>query len=77
MALFDLSPGKFPFDERRITKIRERREQLNGLFIDYMLTQAGIVAPAKVFPPTKPKELKSLIQSILTGEWGLVRTRMY
>ncbi|CAG8726796.1 9930_t:CDS:2, partial [Acaulospora colombiana] len=75
LSLFDLSPSKFPFDERRITKIRERRKQLNGtLFIDYMLGQAGIVEPTKVFPPTNPEELKFLITSVFNGEWGLARS---
>ncbi|PVF93680.1 hypothetical protein CPB86DRAFT_789878 [Serendipita vermifera] len=75
LSLFDLSPSKFPFDERRITKIRERRKQLNGtLFIDYMLSQAGIVEPTKVFPPTNPEELKFLITSVYNGEWGLARS---
>ncbi|KAG8807143.1 hypothetical protein FRC17_004629, partial [Serendipita sp. 399] len=67
---FDLSPAAYPFDEQRIRKIEHRREQLEGqLFFDYMLDQAGIAQPAKVFPPKSVKVFKYLVEEILNSEW--------
>ncbi|KAG8784641.1 hypothetical protein FRC20_004920 [Serendipita sp. 405] len=67
---FDLRPQAFPFDEKRIRKIEERRQQLEGkLFFDYLLEQAGIVQPTKIFPPKSIKVFKHLVEEILNSQW--------
>jgi len=72
LSLFDLSPGKFPFDERRVKKILERRKQLRGeLFFDYLLQQAGISKPSRLFPPLNQKQFEVLIREILSSDWGI------
>lgn len=72
LKLFDLSPSKFPFDDRRVKKILERRKQLRGeLFFDYLLQQAGISKPTRIFPPLNPKQFEVLIREILSSDWGI------
>lgn len=72
LGLFDLSPEKYPFNDRRIKKIIERRKQLRGqLFFDYLLQQAGISKPAKLFPPPTPRHFEILIREILSSDWGI------
>ena len=74
LALFDLSPASFPFDESRCKKIEQRRKQLDGqLFVDYMLSQAAIVEPTKKFPPHTEEAFRILVAEIVYSDWGYGR----